>query len=189
MKRNLLLNFAVIFCKITRAVLLLMFLAWTVFFIHLQVDKDFYKNKEVNFNNLGFTYSCISKWKVDKKSDDSNVYIMNEIKTKSVYILYLQYRVALILIFMSFKAFQSVLTSVKDVRVFEKKNVLSFRRIGKYVFIYFLLTSYRIVSFEFGGVKAMTISLTPLIVIVLAFIMAEIFKEGVLLKQENDLTI
>ncbi|WP_346881911.1 DUF2975 domain-containing protein [uncultured Algibacter sp.] len=189
MKRNLILNSAVTFCNIINLIIILMFLGWTFLFVHLQIDKDYYKNKEVNLNNLGFTYSLVSKWKVNNKSLDKDVYEINKIKTTSIYILYLQYSISLILIFLSFKEFQKVLSSVKRIQTFEINNEISFRRIGQYTFVYFLLTSFRYISFELGGLKAITISLTPIIILLLAFIMAEIFKEGSLLKQENDLTI
>jgi hypothetical protein len=79
--------------------------------------------------------------------------------------------------------------SVKGIKTFGENNVLSFRRIGGFVIGYAILTSYTSISFENGGFRGFSLSFTPLFLILFAFIMAEVFKEGVLLKEENDLTI
>ncbi len=52
-----------------------------------------------------------------------------------------------------------------------------------------ILTSYSVIRFESGIQSKLSIDFIPLIYALLAFIMAEIFKEGSVLKQENDLTI
>ena len=79
--------------------------------------------------------------------------------------------------------------SVKSLKTFQTNNVISFRKIGKYIFIIFLLTSYTSIQFENGGQSQIQFSFTPLLFMLFAFIMAEIFKEGNKLKVENDLTI
>ena len=79
--------------------------------------------------------------------------------------------------------------SVKNLKTFQKNNVYSFRKIDKYIFMIFLLSSYVKVRFQQGGVSATHINLTPLLFVLATFIMAEIFKEGNALEEENDLTI
>ena len=79
--------------------------------------------------------------------------------------------------------------SVKSFKTFQKNNVYSFRKIGKYIFIIFLLSSYIKVRFQQGGISGTHINFTPLLLGLVAFIMAEIFKEGNELEVENNLTI
>ena len=189
MTKSILLNIAIIICELIRLLLVIVFIGLTTFFIHLQIDRSFYNTQDVSFNLKGYNYSVSKKWKVNPKSEDKDVYVLGDIKTGSLYLNYLKYVAILIVLFLSFKEFQKVMSSVKEVKTFEQDSIRSFRKIGKYIFIYFLLTSYHSMSFELGGYSGKTISLTPLIFILLAFIMAEIFKEGKLLKEENDLTI
>jgi hypothetical protein len=64
-----------------------------------------------------------------------------------------------------------------------------FRQIGIYILLLTILTSYTVLRFENGDQTISYVSLTPVICMLLAFIMAEIFKEGQSLREENDLTI
>ncbi|WP_298237570.1 DUF2975 domain-containing protein [uncultured Algibacter sp.] len=182
-------NIAIIVCKFIRFFLVIVFIGLTTFFIHLQVDRSFYKGKEVSFNFKDYNYSSLRKWKVNPKSADKDVYVFGDIKTSSLYLNYVKYVAILIVLFLPFKAFQKIMTSVKEVKTFEQDTIKAFRKIGKYIFAYFLLTSYHSMTFKFGGYRGTSISLTPLLFVLLSFIMAEIFKEGRLLKKENDLTI
>ena len=91
--------------------------------------------------------------------------------------------------FLSVKEFQKVLQSVMSIQTFQIINVQSFRRIGIYILVIFLLTSYDYIVFQQGGFSRVHFSFTLLPLMILAFIMAEIFKEGNLLKTENELTI
>ena len=95
----------------------------------------------------------------------------------------------LILMFLCVWEFQKVIKSVKDIKTFGKNNVQSFRRIGRLLIGYAILTSYTSFRFEDGGFKGVSIPFTVMFLILFAFIMAEIFKEGVMLKEENELTI
>ncbi|GAA4946708.1 hypothetical protein GCM10023314_19990 [Algibacter agarivorans] len=165
------------------------FIAVTTVLGHLQIDRSYYKGREVSFNFSEYSYSVSAKWKINPESADKDVYVLGDIKTGSLYFNYVKYVAVLLVMFLSFKEFQKIMTSVKEVKTFEQDTIRSFRSIGKYIFIYFLLTSYHSMTFKLGGYSGTSISLSPLIFVLLAFIMAEIFKEGRLLKEENDLTI
>jgi len=190
MTKNVLLNIAIVVCKIIRLLLVMAFIGVTTLFVHIQVDRDFYKEKGVlKSNHKNYNYSFSRTWKIDPKSVDKDVYILGDIKTESLYFNYFKYSAILLVLFVSFKEFQKVMTSVKEVKTFREETIRSFRNIGKYIFIYVLLTSYNSMTFKLGGFSGTYISITPLIFVLLSFIMAEIFKEGMVLKQENDLTI
>jgi hypothetical protein len=111
------------------------------------------------------------------------------LKTVSIYFFYLKSLGMLIVLFLCIKEFQKVMQSVKGIKTFGKDNVSSFRRIGKFLMVYAILASYTSIGFENGRFSGVSLPFTALFLVLLAFIMAEIFKEGVLLKEENDLTI
>ena len=153
------------------------------------MDRGYYKGKEVTINANHKDFFISSHSVLKSESTDTNIYTIDNIKTFSLYLGYFQLSGILLVLFLSIKEFQKVLESVKKVKSFEEENIKSFRRIGKFIFIYTLLASFQIMNFNKGYFHGFGISLTSLTLVLLAFIMAEVFKEGHALKQENDLTI
>ena len=192
MKKNKLLNIAVVLCKSIRVVYIIAFLILTGIFIHFQIAPDYYKKANYSFNNKtsGFQISKSIRWKISSpKLEDKDVYSIDKILKTSLYINYLKLVAILLFMFLATKEFQKVMQSVKDLKTFQKNNVHSFRKIGKYIFMIFLLSSYTKVRFQQGGISDTHMNLTPLLFVLAAFIMSEIFKEGNALEEENDLTI
>jgi hypothetical protein len=195
MKKNKLLNIAVVACKSIRVIYIIAFIMLTGIFIHLQIAPDSYKKGNYSFNNTtsGFQFSKYKEWKFSypnqQKLEGKDVYTIDKILKTSLYINYLKLIAMLLFMFLATKEFQKVMQSVKDLKTFQKNNAHSFRKIGKYIFIIFLLSSYVKVSFQQGGFSQTNINLTPLLFVLVAFVMAEIFKEGNALEEENDLTI
>ena len=194
MKKNKLLNIAVVICKSIRVFYILIFLVLTVLFIHLQVSPDFYEETNFDYkNSSSFMIFKSTSWKAHNPYgialEDKEVFKLNKISVASLYINYLKLCATLIFIFLATKEFQKVIQSVKNLKTFQSNNVASFRKMGKYIFVIFLLASFTNIQFEQGGKNVMHIELTSLFLMLIAFIMAEIFKEGNLLQQENDLTI
>jgi len=95
----------------------------------------------------------------------------------------------LILLHLCIKEYQNIIQSVKSFSTFKQKNILSFKRIGKYLLIYFIVTSYTEIHYNEGGTSTLDFNFTALLLMLTSFIMAEIFKEGSKLQQENDLTV
>jgi hypothetical protein len=188
MTRNSLLNAAITLSKVAKTFFILLIIGFTAIFIHLQLDRNFYNSKKINLKiEDGYSYSM--KWKSDTNADYNEIFTIEKLKTGSLYITYLKFLGVLVLMFFCIWEFQKVMQSVKDIKTFGKNNVQSFRRIGLLLIGYAILTSYTSFRFENGGFKGVSISFTVMFLILFAFIMAEIFKEGVLLKEENDLTI
>ena len=82
-----------------------------------------------------------------------------------------------------------MIESVKELKTFQETNVLSFRKIGKYVLIIFIITCYSALTFQNGRISGFYFTPNLLILSLLAYIMAEIFKEGNNLEEENKLTV
>ncbi|MBD0823497.1 DUF2975 domain-containing protein [Aestuariibaculum marinum] len=189
MTKNVLLKMTIAICNILRGFLVFSFLGLTVVFIYLQIDKSYFDKGTFNFETNSGGYSLIYKWKDKSVEDYSQIYKLNKIKMTSLYRMYLKLTGILVVLFLCVKEFSKVIKSVKQVETFGLGNVKSFRRLGVFILIYAFLTSYYYIGFEQGGISKLSIPFVPLFLVLLSFVMAEIFKEGVLLKQENDLTI
>lgn len=189
MTKNRLLNIAITLCKFSRLIYIVLFIVLTTGFIHFQINPDAYKGGKINYNSSGIHFSKSTKWKIKGAGDDKDVYTLNKIKKTSLYFMYFQLTAVLVFLFLSVKEFQKVVQSVKSIQTFQINNAISFKRIGKYILAIFLLTCYHSIRFQQGGVSGFEFSFTLILLALLAFIMAEIFKEGSSLKAENDLTI
>lgn len=91
--------------------------------------------------------------------------------------------------FLSLRLLNKVILSVKDLSTFQEINVSAFKRIGINFLIIACLST--IEFWDFGPVSktGIKIDFHFFIIALLAFVVAEIFKEGNQLKQENELTI
>ncbi len=191
--KNQLLKFTVIICNLLNIVYVVSALAITFFFIHLQINKEFYtdKNIQINFKQKHgeFNISWDDKWGDSISKKDKEVYTLKNLTLFSLYFNYIQAIIILGLLFKIAQEFKNILNSVNSLKTFEKDNIISFRKIGKYLLIYFIVTSYYVFRFKEGSTSSLDINLTPLLLIFLCFILSEIFKEGNSLKQENELTI
>ncbi|SDS33523.1 Protein of unknown function [Polaribacter sp. KT25b] len=194
MKKNKLLSIAVVLCKIIQVFYVFIFIVLTTLFIHVLFSPDSYKGVDYTYKNSNLVnITKSSRWKIrlpgKQQLEDKEVYALNKITKTSLFINYMKLSAVLFLLFLSIKEFQKIMKSVKNLNTFQKNNVDSFRKIGKYLFIIFLLSSYFKIRFQQGGMTNFSMNFTPLIFMLIAFILAEIFKEGNLLQKENDLTI
>ena len=194
MTKNTLLNIGIIICKFLRLFQIVVFVILTGVFVHLQISPSTYKNVDIDFNSntRGISIKKTSSYKIHvdgQVPEDSDVFTVNNIKTSSLFFNFIKLSIILILGFLCLKEFQKVIESVKEINTFQKRNVSSFRRIGKYLLIIFILVSYSSFTFQQGGTSGFYISFEFLILALLAYIMAEIFMEGNKLSEENKLTV
>lgn len=184
MTKNNLLNIAIVICKVLQGFYILGFLILTLVFIHVQVDGGFYHDKIISIEKENLTYNDSVTLTSENRGQT-----LDQMSTTTLYLTYMKYCCVLALLFLAIKEFQKIIKSVQNLTTFQNENFKSFRRIGQYGFVYFLVTSFY--SYDFNHVRSsgFIISLTPLIVMLFAFIMAEIFKEGSLLREEKELTI
>jgi hypothetical protein len=198
MKKNKLLNIAIGICKFLKLIYILSFVVITIIFIHIQIDKEAYNDLKINHTDPQTTLSVgINKSYSDKWENPYNeVYVLEKLTTTTIYLIYFKFACIFALLFLSIKEFQNIIQSVKRLDTFRLNNILSFRKIGKYLILYFMLTLlFFTLSFKNslyfwqGGFIQTSISFTPLLFALISFILAEIFKEGNKLQQENELTI
>ena len=195
MTKNTLLNIAILVSRLLKIILIIAAIVLTGLFVYAQIDKETFEDKEIvlseNSSLMGFSILDSNVWKDDTKNAkyDLNPYTFGKLKTISLYVIYIKGLIIMALIYLSITAFEKIVLSVKSLKTFSTNNARLFRKIGKYMIFILILTSYSVLRFESGVQSKMSISFTPFIYVLLAFIMAEIFKEGNSLKQENDLTI
>ncbi|WP_035479288.1 DUF2975 domain-containing protein [Gelidibacter mesophilus] len=184
MTKNNLLNLAIVICKILQSFHIVALIVLTVLFVHIQIDGNFYSDKVITVENQNLTYNASMAMNSENKGQT-----LDQMSTVTLYLTYIKYAGILAFLFFSIREFQKIIKSVKNLATFQNMNFKSFRRIGQYVFIYFLLSSFYSYEFGFNSYIGFIPSLTPLTVTLVAFIMAEIFKEGNLLMEDKELTI
>lgn len=194
MTKNRLLNLVIFLCRFYKMLCVVLFLAMTTLLIHIQVDPDSYNSLDFQVNIVedpGLGITTKHKWQLDGQvaPEDDKVFRLEKLTTGSLYIVFIKYTIILVLVFLCVKEFQRVAESVKNIQTFKEGNVQSFIKLGKYLFILFLLYSFSFFNFEQGRLSIVSISFLPLVLMLLAFVMAEIFKEGNQLSEDNDLTI
>lgn len=197
MTKNRLLNVAIIICKLFRLIYIILFIVITGFFIHFQISPSSYN--KFNFNDFSIEKNTDLKFKFETKSkfsmnsekvlEDNEVYKIEKLTTSSSLFLYIEIALCIILSFLCLKEFQNILESVKKINTFQGRNVISFRKIGKYLSVIFILSSFSILTFRNGEIRSFSFSITLPCLIILSYIMAEIFKEGSLLSEEVNLTV
>jgi hypothetical protein len=195
MTKNTLLNIAIVVTRLLKGITIIVAIVLTGLFVYAQIDKETFADQEIvlraNPSVLGFYTVASSVWKDDTKDAkyDLKPYTFGKVKAVSLYLNYFKGLIVMILIFLILRAFETIMLSVKTLNTFSRSNVKLFRQIGIYILFVTILTSYTVLRFENGDQTISYVSLTPLICMLLAFIMAEIFKEGQSLREENDLTI
>lgn len=193
MTKNTLLNIAIVICKFLRLFYIVIFLIFTGGFVHYQMSPSSYHDVDVKINTSSLFETGISKsYKIHvdgKVPEDFEVFTLNKLKYTSLYFNFIKLSVVLLFSFLCIKEFQNVIESVKEINTFQEQNVTSFRKIGKYLLVIFVLMSYSSFTFQQGGISGFDISFTLIILSLLAYIMAEIFKEGNNLSEENKLTV
>lgn len=195
MTKNTILNIAILVTKLLKMILIVATIGLTGLFVYAQIDKESFADKEIvlsaNPSLTRISYINSTVWKNDTTDSEFDLrpYTLEKLNTVSLYINYFKILIVAVLMFLIIKAFETIMLSVKTLNTFSRRNAKLFRQIGIYIVFVTILTSYTVLRFETGHQTMTHISLTPVIYLLSAFIMAEIFKEGENLKEENDLTI
>lgn len=184
------LRFFVLLCKLLYILIAVTAICATVIFIHIQIDPQYYArwNAGILTQNGILSYSVFERWNPDFSTEDT-LLSFDKIKKMSLYVNYLQVMGILSLIFLTVKEFLNIIESVKLTETFHQRNILSFQKMYKYLFVIFVLSSITIVNAQEANFYGYSIQFTPLILSLAALIMAEIFKQGNQLLEENQLTI
>jgi hypothetical protein len=199
MERNILLQLASWVCKIFSGFQIIGIVVATIVLVHWHIDRDFYNTVKVNTQgNVNLT-SRTSETETKEsgtiwieKSGDTNAEKLSlaDLTPVSVYIAYVQIIVVLSFMYLIFREFSSVVESVSALQTFRNENVEAFRKIGKYLLLVFLVSGFKFVATEPASAHvSMSFETTTLILMLVAYVLAEIFKEGNRLYEEEQLTV
>jgi hypothetical protein len=189
MNKNSLLNIANFFCNFFKLLIGILIITITIGFIHFQFDSNYYNEwsmeKPENDSVIRFEKESF----VAHKPTDSQNLRLTDWKTSSLYFNYFKFISILIFIYLSINQFKKVLKSVSKLETFQRTNVRAFRKIGYYCLLIAGLSFFSYLEFNYYSKNSISIPLNILLIALLAFILAEIFKEGNNLMEENQLTV
>jgi len=196
MKKNSLLNIALFLLKIGQILCIVSFvlLLGTLTYAKLTPEvarkvQIHYESKDIHFNLSDSDNDTVITPEKDKTITPSKYVSLDQLTTGIILLLSLQRSILLLLLYLGLKAFRKVISSVKNINTFQQENVNAFRKIGKYAFFYFFIGSYSYYGTMELSQRSAHLDLSPIIITLLAYILAEIFKEGNKLVKENKLTI
>ncbi len=194
MEKNTILNITIFLCGLSRVFYALFGMVLLFFFIHLQVSPSFYddfywveteqKNEIPTIIHSKIKSADEINWK-----EDTEAYPVSSITTFSLYYTFFQLMGILTFFYLATFEFQRVVESVKDLKTFQERNVKAFRRIGNYFLGIAAFSFYSHIAFGNNFVTEIEERFVTLFTILIAFILAEIFKEGNKLQEENQLTV
>lgn len=194
MTKNTLLNIAIFLSRLLKIALIITTIGLSGLFVYAQIYKETFEDKEIvlrgNASFVGVSNIQTTVWKDANAVDyDMKPYTFGKVEIVSLYMNFFKALIVAVLLFLILRNFERIMLSVKSIKTFSRTNVKRFRQIGIYVVFVSILMSYTVLRFENGNQTISNTSLAPIIYVVLAFVMAEIFKEGEGLREENDLTI
>lgn len=152
-------------------------------------SRDFYNEWEFEQKKIQSLILIETETNVyPKAGNDAKLYFSN-LNTGSLYFNYFKFSAIIILLYLSITEFRTVLRSVRKLETFHQTNVIAFKKIGSSCFLIFGLSIFSYWGFDEYAKSSISIHLYILLISLIAFILAEIFKEGNNLMEENQLTI
>ena len=115
--------------------------------------------------------------------------VIEKLTLFSHYLIYFRILLIFVLSIMTTFEFLKVIKSVRSISIFRRTNVSSLQNMGKYMFGYLLISGFNIAYFTYSYFYEFTVDFVLLAIIALIFILAEVFKEGNRLQEENQLTV
>jgi len=202
MKKNSLLNIALFLCNIAQIVCIINFVVLTGATIYTKTIPDHssltnvtklppYSQKKQHNSSWGM-YSISKKFHTKSQGNmptDAEAYHPNKSTYFSLFLNILQQSVLIGLIYLSISSFKKIINSVKNISTFQQKNISSLRTIGKYTILYVIISSYTYFGYEQANQYFFHPNTSPLVIALFAYILAEVFKEGNRMAEENKLTV
>lgn len=176
MNKNIVLQFTTFVFSIGRIFIALFFAALLILGIADFINDDFGSDTVLQTGKLMFDSSS------DISMGLSNYAASKPFKFAFVMI---QNMASLIFLFVIFGSLLKVSRSIKNLRTFTVGNVKAFRNISLFTFLIFSVQLITITPEKFS----FSLSLSPLVAAAFAYILAEVFKEGQQLLEDNELTV
>jgi len=200
MKRNKLLYLTLLLSRAIRVILMAGLVLLVIVFIHWHLNPDHYKSVQLTVDNGSISFfegKTEAAKPVPSLTNDPFLpggvsgkrAFLNDLKPFSIYFTFFQLVLSLIL---SYYIFREVITILKSVQVFQPfiaANISSFQRIGYLCLSILALNSFHFLHTNQTSFISFSINYSLLIVVLITFILAEIFKEGQNLYEQDKLTI
>lgn len=194
MERNKLLSIALAVSNIIRILTIAFIILFTFVAIHSQFNPDVYNGialSDFDFkNSSSFSTSSFETISVIGTEPLSRDEIQIKDATNlSLIILYLQAVVIMGILVLILHQISQLISSVKALETFRESNCTTFRKIGRYCFLLFIVSGFRWLETDTASFVGIYVNYMPLLCMLGAFILAEIFKEGNKLYEAEQLTI
>lgn len=189
MNKNSLLSLANFFCNFLKLLIGFLIFAIIIAFVHFQFDRDFYNEWSIEKPENDSVIQFEKEAFLGQNAKDFEKLRVTEWKTVSLYFTFLKFTATLILVFLAIHQFSKVLRSVRELETFKAINVSAFRKIGYCCLGIAALSFFNYWNFENYTKSSISVSLNVILIALIAFILAEIFKEGNNLMEENRLTV
>ncbi len=185
------------------------FVVLTGLFIHFQVKPSAYEGVQVDVKNETFVYQKTVREEMKGKGG-ATIKISKSIGLNpgestpgkrgekiplaqvhwySLYFMYAQMASVLLIFYRITREVLKVISSVRALNTFGAGNVQSFRRIGFMCLLLSLVQWFSFFIAEGHSIVKFSVEVLPLVFMLAAFVMAEIFKEGHELLEQEQLTI
>lgn len=191
MTRNKLLNLVLLLCNFSLVSLVLSFIVLTFGMVYWHINPAFFANSPIpDFGESAiFKYTSATSSSVVGSTVTRSSATINNMSFASMYLLYSQCSAILILIFMTVREFTNIIRSVKRIQTFIADNAWSFKRIGKYMFLVFILSGIQYSVYNENTLFGIYIHLSTLAIALIAFTMSGVFREGNALLEDNRGTV
>jgi hypothetical protein len=203
MNKNLLLDLAIIGSGLIGVTVCIGMCILTGLFIHWHITPESYQSVQVIVKDSSITLSdaeigaeipppgkIYHKFKIGRTNSGlEKRFYLNDLGRASLYFTFFQFVLGTILSLLMVQEVVRILKSVQDLETFNSRNVKSFRSLGYLCLAMAALNSLLILTTNQVVIRSFSADFTMLGFMLAAFIMAEIFKEGHKLSEQDQLTI
>lgn len=198
MNRNRLLTISFAACKILSVMLLVILGAYVFMFVHWHMNPDFYEHVKVgdmlgkstaNVSTERISFTLVDLKTSEAKPNIETIFTLGHLTYISFYLLFVQTISYFILALLIIREIQKIIQSVQEFDSFRIRNVISFRKIGMYCFLFFIASGFLFAQTAEGNFLGLYFHLTPLGFMLASYVLAEIFREGNKLYEEQQLTV
>ncbi|GAB3200368.1 hypothetical protein ABID22_003572 [Pontibacter aydingkolensis] len=198
MERNKLLTIALAVSNIFRVLIIVFITLFTFGIIHYQFNPDLYSKVELsgynfrtaaNLSTSFYTSAFEFTSAIGTKPASRGPIYVQDASNLSLIIFYLQHVIILAIWVLMLQQIARLIQSVKVLQTFRQNNSNVFRKIGRYCLLIFIMTGFRWMETENASYFGIYINYLPLMFMLGAFILAEIFDEGNKLYEAEQLTI
>ena len=188
MIQNKVIRTALQLSKLVLGICVLAGLAFIIFVIHWQVSPQSYQAVEVSqvfkpgYGVNGF------HWVLNKKASTQGIWL-SELNPWMVYWLLLRGLVFIVLSFLITRAFQRILVSIHSIETFHQNNVKQFKIIARYGLIAFFFSVFNFSYIQGEFDINFHLATAPLLLTISSYVLAEVFREGNKLSEDQKLMI